>query len=88
MPKVFNIRDPHKPIDAIYIGRGGDFGNPFRIGIDGNRDQVCEKFERFIMSKPELIAKVKQELKGKNLICFCKPLRCHGDTLIRIANED
>lgn len=88
MPKVFNMRDSKRPIDAVYIGRGSDFGNPFKIGIDGNRDQVCEKFERYVMSKPELIAKVKQELRGKNLLCFCKPLRCHGDTLIRIANKD
>lgn len=27
------------------------------------------------------------ELKGKTLGCFCKPLSCHGDILVRLADE-
>lgn len=26
-------------------------------------------------------------LKGKHLACWCAPLRCHGDTLLKLANE-
>ena len=29
-----------------------------------------------------------EELKGKDLVCYCKPARCHGDYLLKIANED
>lgn len=37
----------------------------------------------------ELRAKIKAELRGKNLACFC-PLDspCHADILLRVANED
>ena len=72
--------------DAVYIGRGSPFGNPFVIGRDGDRDEVCDKFERYIEQKPQLIALVKRKLHGKNLVCFCAPQRCHGETLLRIAN--
>jgi hypothetical protein len=30
----------------------------------------------------------KRELKGKDLVCYCAPLACHGDVLSRIANEE
>ena len=83
---VYNkYRNP--PADAVYIGRGSPFGNPFVIGKDGDRDEVCDKFERFIMRKPVLIARIKRVLRGKDLICFCAPKRCHGETLLRIANS-
>jgi len=25
-------------------------------------------------------------LKGKDLVCYCAPARCHGDLLLRLAN--
>ncbi len=70
----------------VYIGRGGPFGNPFRIGPDGSREEVIKKFEIWLRSQPDLIEQVKRELRGKRLGCFCAPLPCHGDVLARIAN--
>jgi len=87
MPKVYN-KYHNPPENAVYIGRGSPFGNPFMIGRDGDRDSVCDKYEEYIKSKPELIKLAKARLKGKNLVCFCKPKRCHGDTLLKIANEE
>jgi hypothetical protein len=26
------------------------------------------------------------ELRGKDLACWCTPLACHGDVLLRLAN--
>ena len=87
MCKVHNKHHRTASSDAVYIGRGSPFGNPFIIGTHGDRDDVCNKFEEMIMGDPQLILKVKKELAGKDLVCFCKPQRCHGDTLLRIANE-
>lgn len=87
MPQVHNKYKNTAPKDAVYIGRGSPFGNPFVIGKDGSRDDVCNKFERMLSNNPSLLALVKAELKGKDLVCFCKPHRCHGDTLLQIANE-
>lgn len=88
MFKVYNKYHKNAPIDAVYVGRGTPFGNPFIIGKDGDRDEVCDKFEEMIHQNENLKKLVKQKLKGKNLICFCSPKRCHADTLLKIANED
>lgn len=82
--KVLNKRTADS---GAYIGRPTKFGNPFVIGRDGDRDAVVDKFERWISTQPALIAAAKRELRGKNLVCWCAPLRCHGDILLRIANE-
>jgi hypothetical protein len=71
----------------IYIGRPSKFGNPFKIGRDGNRAQVIEKYRAWISSQSELLAEVKK-LKGKRLGCWCKPLACHGDVLAEIADAE
>ena len=81
---VLNSRITSK---GIYIGRPSKWGNPFVIGPDGNRNDVVKKFEEYLMSNPALMEAAKQELKGKDLVCYCAPLPCHGDILSRIANE-
>lgn len=78
--KVVN-RYTHTPTSRdVYIGRGSKWGNPYRIGADGTRDQVIEKYFEYILRKPELIGAL-DELRNKNLVCFCAPQRCHGDVL-------
>lgn len=72
---------------GVYIGRPSKWGNPFVIGPDGTREDVVRKFEEYLMLNPVLIEAAKRELKGKDLVCFCAPLSCHGDILSRIANE-
>ena len=88
MPKVVNVRSLEAK-DAVYIGRGRGsiWGNPFVIGKDGTREEVIEKYRNWIHQNPELMAKAKQRLRGKDLACFCAPQACHGDILLRIANE-
>ena len=78
----------HKiPFGSVYIGRGSPYGNPFKIGSDGDRGQVISKFESWVRGKPELMKKIKEELRGKDLVCFCAPAYCHGEILEEIANE-
>lgn len=58
------------------------------IGRDGTRDEVIAKFESYLRSSPALVAAAKQELRGKDLACWCAPLPCHAEVLMRIANEE
>lgn len=81
MPKVYN-KYKNPPKDAVYIGRGSPWGNPFMIGPDGDRDAVCDKFEEEILPTLNVTA-----LRGKDLVCFCAPKRCHGDAILRKANQ-
>ena len=77
----------------VYIGRGSRWGNPYshKVGtlaehVVGSRAEAIQKFEEYLLSNELLMASL-PELKGKILGCFCKPLSCHGDILIRYANE-
>jgi Domain of unknown function (DUF4326) len=92
--EVFNIgkydRDLRK--GEVYIGRrhprfpeGSIWGNPFRIGKDGTREEVIAKFEAHILASPRLLARV-HTLKGKRLCCWCAPKPWHGDVLARLAD--
>lgn len=88
MPRVLNKYRDVIPSGAVYIGRPSPYGNPYTIGPDGTRDQVYEKFKVYLRKNKKLQAKVKKELKGRDLVCFCKPKRCHGDLLLRFANYE
>jgi hypothetical protein len=83
MTKVVNCK---KEKYDIYIGRPSKWGNPFVIGKDGNRDEVISKYEMYIMNNPSLIDAL-PELVGKVLGCWCKPLTCHGDILVRMVED-
>lgn len=72
------------PFD-VYIGRPSIWGNPYVIGKDGSRDEVIEKYERYLVNNPQLMSKL-GELRGKRLGCWCAPQRCHGDVLAKYAN--
>jgi hypothetical protein len=75
--------------EGVYrqIDRYSEFGNPFFLDSDGNRDQVCEGYIEYLKHKRSLHTKIK-DLKGKVLGCHCAPLRCHGDHLKNLADEN
>ncbi len=72
---------------TVYIGRGSVFGNPFRIGKDGTREEVVAKYETYARSNPELLKAIKELPKDAVLGCYCKPLMCHGDIIEKLWHE-
>jgi hypothetical protein len=70
----------------VAIDRDTKWGNPFRIGPDGDRATVIQKYRAWILTQPELLAAL-PELRNKVLGCWCKPLPCHGDILIELLEE-
>jgi len=86
-PRVWNKRGATAiPAEAVYIGRPGRWGNPFRIGRDGDRAAVVAKYRAWVFKRPELLASIREHLRGKDLVCWCAPEACHGDVLLEIAN--
>ena len=83
MTTVVNKR--HASFD-VYIGRGSKWGNPYCIGLDGDRDEVIRKYEVWIRGQKHLMDSL-HELDGKILGCFCFPLPCHGNVLIKLRAE-
>ena len=88
MPRVLNKYRDTASADAIYIGRPGPWGNPFEIGKDGTREEVITQYRTWLLGQPSLIQKIRIELRGKDLLCFCAPCLCHGDILLAVANAD
>lgn len=104
MLKVLNIKkvDLSYGLNMIYIGRknsykkvnGSVLANIYTIGKDGNREEVIEKYRKWLWLKiknkdqkvmNELIKIGKKVKNGKkvNLVCWCSPKGCHGDVLVR-----
>jgi len=50
--------------------------------------KAIQLYEEWLRSRPDLLAKVRAELAGKDLVCYCAPARCHADVLMRIANDE
>jgi len=73
-----------EPYD-VFIGRPSKWGNPFKIGRDGNRTVCIQKYRDYVLSRPDLMTSL-HELKGKRLGCWCKPSTCHGDVLAELAD--
>lgn len=67
---------------SVRIDRSSDFGNPFILGDDGSRDQVCDAYrDHYLPHKPSILAQM-NGLRGKVLVCHCYPERCHGESLL------
>ena len=69
------------------IDRSSDWGNPFEMPADGDRDTVCDSYEIFFPRKFSLHNRL-DELRGKVLGCWCYPQRCHGDYLVNKVQPD
>ena len=75
----------------VYIGRGTIWGNPYQIGVDGDRDEVIRKFkydfDKGFLKPFDNIEKIALSLKGKIIACHCKPYACHGDVIADYVNS-
>lgn len=90
MPKVFNKYKDEIPKGAAYIMRPSIYGNPYKIGPNSSREDVVQRHREWIM-RPEnekLRYFIRMTLRGRDLVCVCKPHPCHGDVLLEIANGD
>ena len=72
----------------VRCDRFSDFGNPFEMDKDGDRDEVCDNYEQHYLPFKPSIHKQLVKLKGKALGCWCAPLRCHCDTLKELINAN
>ena len=85
------VLNKHKhgiPAGAVYIGRGSMWGNPFVMGQHGTRDEVVEKHAAYLRNQVKTGEVSLQQLASlyrKDLVCFCAPLKCHGDILEKAA---
>ena len=84
------------PPDAIYIGRpskkhglpGSRWANPFPIREGVSRDDVIDQYTAHLKAgirTGDVSLEDLASLRGKTLVCYCAPLRCHGHVLEKAA---
>jgi hypothetical protein len=99
-PMTFEVEDQKRlvvhfkkePFD-VYIGRGSYWGNPFSeksgtkaiVKVD-SREEAIAMYREWLLTQPDMLARARQELKGKILGCWCYPKPCHGDVLVELVN--
>lgn len=77
------------PSNAKYVGRPSKWGNPFRVGIDGDIKEVLEKYAVYLDGILQMTPSFLDPLKGKDLACWCplgKP--CHADILLKFLEAE
>ncbi len=99
MTTVVSLRSG-EPYD-IFCGRPGPYGNPFsHLAADCctaeyralSRYDAVRKHSEWARSQPDLVSRIKRELRDKVLACACDPTQikrgmCHTVTLAKIADE-
>lgn len=80
--RLFNKHHKDAPADAVYIGRGSPWGNPYAIGPGVTRTQAIRRFKRDTLPTLDL-----RPLIGKSLVCYCFPQRCHGDAILEALKK-
>jgi ParB-like chromosome segregation protein Spo0J len=72
---------------AVRVDRGTRYGNPFVLGEDGDRNEVCDAYRLHYLPHKPSIAERAGDLVGKVLVCHCYPERCHAESLVKLARE-
>lgn len=78
--------------DNIYIGRGeriegaskSKWFNPFPLS-KYSRDESLDLYRTRILTTPDLYNSI-DELKNKNMACWCSPDDCHGNVLEKLVS--
>jgi len=89
-----------KEIYTVLIDRTTPYGNPFPISRTCTREESIAKhlewLLKWIENKEEVVVYGFSNdwvcehlylLEGEILGCWCKPLACHGDNLVKLIKE-
>ena len=93
-PKIVHISDARNRPEVVYCGRPSPYGNPFshKEGtlarfLVASKAEAVDRFEEWLQTQPDLIQKIKSELPGKTLSCWCAAgTPCHVRVIFKIAN--
>ena len=73
---------------TVLIDRRTKWGNRFRIGRDGTREEVIARYRADLwrrIREGAIALEELAEIDGMLLACWCDPLPCHGHVLARAA---
>ncbi len=82
------LEHAHVHGNTVLVDRRTKWGNRFRIGRDGTREQVIAQYRADLWSRIRSGAITLEDLAkldGMQLACWCDPLPCHAHVLARAA---
>ena len=85
-PRVYHYGQDRLPTRFVYVGRPAKWSNPFKIGVDGTREEVIQKYRESLTDEDK--TSIRTDLRGRDLACWCSPKSCHADVLLEIANAE
>lgn len=90
MARIVNLKhDPDAVArGAVRIDRRTAWGNPYRIGRDGTREEVIARYRVELWQRirsGEIALADLAAIAGRDYACWCHPLPCHGTVLARAA---
>ena len=74
--------------NTVLIDRRTKWGNRFRIGRDGTREQVIARYRADLWRRirtGEIALEELAAIAGCWYACWCRPSPCHGEVLARAA---
>ena len=78
----------HVVNNTVLVDRRTKWGNPWRAGSDGSRDDVIARYRADLWRRiraGEVSLEELAELDGCWLACWCDPESCHAHVLARAA---
>lgn len=76
------------PENTVCVTRPGKWGNPYHTTLIHDAKWIVEKFELQLITILKSTPNYLDELKGKNLACWCKIGEpCHADVFLKYANQ-
>jgi hypothetical protein len=80
----------------VNVGRPGPYGSRFThrrdiwrkwgdMALVHSREEAILCYEFWLLDQPDLIDRACRELTGMSLGCWCLPLPCHAQVLVKIV---
>ncbi len=71
---------------AAYVARPSPLGNPYAVGVDGDRDEVIERYRGWLDARiaerdPVVCTALLGIQNEQPISCHCAPARCHGEVI-------
>lgn len=70
---------------AVYVGRPSKWGNPIKVSEKTPRGEALKEYLTYLKNNPQIVEQARQELAGRDLICWCAPRACHAGVLGHVA---
>ena len=90
---ISNIDEWLARTDVVYVGRyhprlgvGSKFGNPYKLSNCKSRSNCLELYENYIRNSP-LLNDIHELREVKYFLCWCAPLPCHANVLLKLLDE-